>query len=564
MRKTHLLWVTAFNFLLVHACDGSGDQTGGSGGASAGGTGGASGGAGGSGNVDSGASGQGGSAGRGGTTGGAGGSGGASGKGGAGGSTGGTAGVGGGGSGGTAGKGGSAGGSGGVAGSGGAGTGAAGGAGGMGGAGGTGGTAGAGGGPVGDGGPGTDGGTSDDWCTKVPASSLVTAWTADSHFCLIRYASSVAAARQIAVAPNGDLFVATAGGQIVVLYDTNGNGVSDPGERSTFTSVTGGNHGLAVTATHVYASSETTVYRWTYTSGQRTAMGAAETIVRSMPGGGGHVSRTLLIDGLNRLYVNIGSAGNVDAPAGPMSPPATRALIRRFDLASIPSGGYQASAGEMFAAGLRNEVGLTLDSQGRIWGVENGRDNLRVGGDTAMYNENPGEELNLFDPATPGKNYGYPFCWSEGVWTGGTAKGAGAQHLDPDQPGGFTETSCQDPNVVVPPTLVMGAHIAPLGLVQYNGTAYPAEFRGNLFVASHGSWNRDTQRGHVGRLIVRLPLGGNGMPTAPQKFLGELSGGMLREGSWAVRPVDIAVDANGLLTFSDDASDTVHKIGYRP
>jgi glucose/arabinose dehydrogenase len=181
-----------------------------------------------------------------------------------------------------------------------------------------------------------------------------------------------------------------------------------------------------------------------------------------------------------------------------------------------------------------------------------------------MYNENPGEEVNLFDPAQPGRNYGYPFCWSEGVWAGATAKGPGTQHLDPDQPGGFTEARCQDPTVVVPPTFVMGAHLAPLDVVEYGGTAYPAEFRGNLFATSHGSWNRDNTRGQVGRLIVRLRMGSNGMPTQADKFLGEISAGVLREGAWAVRPVSIRVDAAGLLTFSDDASGTVHKIGYRP
>jgi glucose/arabinose dehydrogenase len=381
---------------------------------------------------------------------------------------------------------------------------------------------------------------------------------------LIRFAQSVSRARQIAFAPNGDLFVATAGGQIVVLFDTDGSGVSDAAERSTFASVTGGNHGIFVTPTHVYASSDTTIYRWTYASGQRTSMGMPETVVRGMAGGGGHVSRTLLIDGLNRLYVNIGSASNVDAPADPNTPPATRAQIRRFDLASIPAGGYMSSAGELFAAGLRNEVGLTLDAQGRIWGVENGRDDLRAAGDTTMYNENPGEEVNLFDPARPGRNYGYPFCWSEGIWTGATAKGPGTQHLDPDQPGAFTEARCQDPNVVVPPAFVMGAHLAPLDIVEYTGTAYPAEFRGNLFATAHGSWNRDTTRGHVGRMIVRLRMDAGGLPTQADKFLGELAGGVLREGSWAVRPVSIRVDAAGLLTFSDDASGTVHKIGYRP
>src|SRR5262249_40648144 len=77
----------------------------------------------------------------------------------------------------------------------------------------------------------------------------------------------------------------------------------------------------------------------------------------------------------NRLYVSIGSAGNVDAATG-TTPPATRAQIRRYNLAAIPSGGYDIGAGEVFASGLRNEVGMTLDSQGRLWGVENGRDNL--------------------------------------------------------------------------------------------------------------------------------------------------------------------------------------------
>jgi glucose/arabinose dehydrogenase len=240
-------------------------------------------------------------------------------------------------------------------------------------------------------------------------------------------------------------------------------------------------------------------------------------------------------------------------------PPASRALIRRFDLGAIPSGGYMASNGELFASGLRNEVGLTLDSQGRIWGVENGRDNLMVGGD--IHYDNPGEEVNLFETARPGRNYGYPFCWSEGIWTGAMARGTGTQHLDPDQPGGFTEAMCQDSSVIVPPAFTLGAHLAPLDIVEYNGTAYPAEFRGNLFVASHGSWNRES--GQVGRLIVRLRTNASG-PTAAEVFLGESMNGSLRQGMWSVRPVSIEVDPAGLLTFSDDTGGTINKIGYRP
>lgn len=398
-----------------------------------------------------------------------------------------------------------------------------------------------------------------DTCSTVLATALLTAWTADPHYCLIRFADGVAGARQLVFAPNGDLFVG-GGGQVVVLFDTNHNGVSDPGERAVFAPIPGGNHGVALTATHLYASSDTTVYRFAYAAGQRAAAGAPEVVVHDIPSGG-HVTRTLLIDGQNRLYVSIGSASNVDVGADPNTPPAMRAQIRRFDLGAIPTGGFAASGGELFAAGLRNEVGLALDHLGRLWGVENGRDDLHAGGDVAMHNDNPAEEINLFDVTRPGRNYGYPFCWSEGIWSGPTAAGTGTQHLDPDQPGAFTEARCQDPAVVVPPAFGLPAHTAPLDIVEYRGAAYPADLVGDLFVTTHGSWDRDVP---VGRTIVRLHMGPSG-PTSAQNFLGaEAAPGVLAQGTWSSRPVSIRVDAAGLLTFSDDSTGTVYKIGYRP
>jgi glucose/arabinose dehydrogenase len=403
-----------------------------------------------------------------------------------------------------------------------------------------------------------------DSCSRVPPFALVPAWTADPHFCLIRFADGVDRARQIAFAPNGDLFVATALAQLIVLFDADGDGVSGPAERATFAATPGGNHGLAISATHIYTSSDTAVYRFAYTPGQRAAGGAPETVVREIPPGG-HISRTLLLDAQNRLYVSIGSLLNVDVPADPLTPPEDRSQIRRFDLAAIPSGGHPFAAGEVVAKGLRNEVGITFDAHGRLWGVENGRDQLVAGGDAEMYNDNPAEEVNLFDPALLGRSYGYPFCWSEGIWSGPLAKGRGTQHLDPDQPGAFSEQRCQDPDVVVQPVLTMRAHLAPLDIVEYTGAAYPADYRGDLFVTSHGSWNRSDARGQVGRLIIRLRMGANGLPTMAESFLGELGpDGALKEGSWAVYPVSIRTDAGGLLTFSDDAAGTIHKIGYRP
>jgi glucose/arabinose dehydrogenase len=398
-------------------------------------------------------------------------------------------------------------------------------------------------------------------CGNVNPAALVTAWTADSHFCMIRFADGVAGARQLAVAENGDIFVATRTGQVVVLFDTDGDGVSQPAERSTFTMVTAGNHGVAVTASHVYASSPTTVFRWTYTAGQRTAMGTPEIVVQGIEGGG-HDTRALLIDNQNRMYVNIGSGSNVDAPATADTPPSTRALIRRFNLAAIPAGGFAPSDGELFAAGLRNENGLGLDSRGHLWGVENGRDDLSRPTGEDIHLDNPAEEVNLFDTGRAGRNYGYPFCWSEGILTGPDAKGPGTQHFDPTQPSSFSEAKCQNPAVVVPPAFALRAHLAPLDIVEYRGAAYPSEYSGNLFVTSHGSWNRVGAQ--VGRIIIRLRMGPNG-PTQAENFLGEADGaGGLREGGWTLRPVSIRIDHAGLLTFSDDQTGTVNKIGYRP
>ena len=142
------------------------------------------------------------------------------------------------------------------------------------------------------------------------------------------------------------------------------------------------------------------------------------------------------------------------------------------------------------------------------------------------------------------------------------AKGPGTQHLDPDQPGGFTEAMCQDKNVVVPPAFALGAHLAPLDIVEYRGGGYPADLSGDLFVTSHGSWNREIAQ--VGRIIVRLKLGGSG-PTEAVNFLGGADGGGgLSQGVWNIRPVSIRVDKAGLLVFSDDGYGSVNKIGYKP
>jgi glucose/arabinose dehydrogenase len=389
------------------------------------------------------------------------------------------------------------------------------------------------------------------------AGEAVDGFVSDPHLCVTTYAVDLARPRVMAVAPNGDVFVET-NGTITVLFDDDGDGVSGPDERSTWGRYSGLNHGLAIdpSATFVYASSETTVVRWPYRSGQRTAMGAAQVVVRNIPRSA-HVTRPLMIDRDGLLYVVHGSDGNID-----FSP--DHSLIRRFRV-SAESTAVEFAAGELFANGLRNEVALTQTRDGSIWGVENGRDNLtdmRFGGDIHM--DNPGEEMHRF--GAPGRFFGYPFCWSEGTLAQPQG-GSGTQHADlspqipPDQQ--KTEAWCQDTTNVARPVAALPAHWAPLGMAEIGPGVFPAEWLGNLLVTSHGSWNREIRQ--QGRLIARVQVRADGSTTAPEVIVSAANAaGQSVQGYWAVRPVDIRSDRDGSLLVTDDAQGQILRIGYRP
>ncbi len=274
-----------------------------------------------------------------------------------------------------------------------------------------------------------------------------------------------------------------------------------------------------------------------------------------MPVGANHPVRPLLFDAMGRLYVAVGSAGNVDTSTSLLQ---TRAMVRRFSVATVP---VAYAAGEVFASGLRNEVGLTMDTQGRIWGVENGRDSLtdsRFGGD--IHEDNPGERLNRLDGPGP-SFFGYPQCWVEGRVTGGG--GLGTLHADITVPASARrdDAFCRDAASVRAPVGTMPAHWAPLGVTEYTGNLLPSAWRGNLFITAHGSWNRSMA---TGRLIARAQLSADGSSATIEPVLGQRNGsGALQQGSWNVRPVDIRQGADGALYFTDDLGGRVFRVGYR-
>ncbi len=387
----------------------------------------------------------------------------------------------------------------------------------------------------------------------------VDAYVSDPHICVTTFAADLARPRVMAVAQNGDIFVET-NGTITVLFDDDGDGVSGTDERATWGRYSGLNHAVALDPSNsfVYASSETTVVRWSYRRGQRQATGAAQVVVRNIPRTA-HVTRPIMFDRDGLMYVVNGSDGNIDFST-------EHSLIRRFRVTAEPTATAQDfTSGELFAGGLRNEVGLIQARDGTIWGVENGRDNLtdaRFGGD--IHYDNPGEELHRFGAV--GKFYGYPFCWSEGlVMQGGGGVGTEHADLSAQIPGPMqrTDSWCQDVANVGRAATTTPAHWAPLGMAEVGPGVFPAEWRGDLIVASHGSWNREIRQ--QGRVLARVDVRPDGTVGAPSVIVsGADAMGRSVQGFWGVRPVDVRSDRDGSFLVTDDAQGQILRIGYRP
>ena len=233
---------------------------------------------------------------------------------------------------------------------------------------------------------------------------------------------------------------------------------------------------------------------------------------------GGHSTRTVefLPDG--RMVVSVGSSCNVCEEEDPR-----RAAIVIYD-------GSSATGERIFATGLRNAVGLAIHpTSGELWATNNGRD--------LMGDELPPETVYI---VTDGADYGWPRChngWLE------------------DPQFGF-EGSCAG---VAAPVTEMQAHSAPLGLAFYTGTNFPEEYRGDLFIAFHGSWNRSIPTGYS---VVRLPLDGSAAVGPVEDF----ATGWLDETTEEVtgRPVGLAVGPDGALYVSDDKGGIIYRIVYAP
>ncbi len=327
-------------------------------------------------------------------------------------------------------------------------------------------------------------------------------------FHITAFAQGLPGVRYLTLGPGNVVYASlTRGGTIVRLPDANHDGVAD----SAIT-VASGLHqpfGIAFRGDTMYVGETDALDR--FTPGATTPQKLA-----SLPGGGGHSTRTVVVGPDNKLYVAIGSSCNVCEEADPR-----RAAVVTYN----PDG----TGEHLFARGLRNSVGLAFNPTTReLWANNNDRDNL---GDDL-----PPEHVNILKD---GKYYGWPQCYLPGK-------------PNPEYP----DANCA---TVEPPAITVQAHSAPLGLAFYTGTMFPAEYRGDAIMTLHGSWNRSVP---TGAKVVRVRIQ-NGKATGVEDFItGWLPpGAASTSGRWG-RPVSPLVLPDGSLLISDDDGGKIWRVTY--
>lgn len=404
----------------------------------------------------------------------------------------------------------------------------------------------------------TSGETSASAGAKAPTcrGHAVDAWTAPG-FCVTRFASGLVRPRHLVFGPNGDLLVAARSG-IVVLWDGNGDGVSDERhERATLGGPDVSQQGIALSpdGRWLYIADSRAVRRIPFHAGMHSSDGRGEIVVPDVPLTVDHPYRSITFDASGRLYVAVGADDNLTPGGG--------AQIRRFTIPdAIPQGGIGFASGEPFAVGIRNAEALAWDHAGRLWAFVNGRDFLRPPGTPeTFYLDHPGDWVyRLSDRA--GTYYGFPNCWVLGPKPWGARRDPASQWADPDANQGHDDAWCQDPANVHPAAGALPAHTAPLGAVAYSGTLFPPQYRGTFFVASHGSWNRHGAQ--VGRTLLSVRVDGERV-TGVSVVVGERGAdGNLKEGSWAQRLVGVAQGPDGALYVTSDETGDVLRVGYAP
>ncbi|MFQ5887641.1 MAG: PQQ-dependent sugar dehydrogenase [Candidatus Hydrothermarchaeales archaeon] len=322
------------------------------------------------------------------------------------------------------------------------------------------------------------------------------------------FASGLEGARFMAIDSRGDLYLSQTGeGKITVLPDRDEDGIAD--EAITFAKGLNLPHGLAFYNEYLYVAETDGVVRLKDEDKDLEAEEIDE-IITGIPSGSGHFTRTIGFGPDDNIYLSVGSSCNIceDDPR--------RAAILQFN--------KDGKDEKIYASGLRNSVGFVWHPNTKeMWATDNGRDWL---GDDL-----PPDEINIVKEE---RHYGWPYCYGKKI-------------PDPEYK---REDFCR---TTEPSKVDLQAHSAPLGLRYYTGDQFPEEYKNNLFVAYHGSWNRKIPTGYK---IVRIRFKDD------EPIIEDFATGWLVEEKKWGRPVDVIVAPDGGLFVSDDYAGAVYKITY--
>ena len=336
-------------------------------------------------------------------------------------------------------------------------------------------------------------------------------------FTISIYAKDVARARSLSISDKGTVFVGSRGavngqriGNVYAITDSNGDLQADAVH--TIANNLNTPNGVAFHTGDLYIAEISRISKIANVESNLTKLNQTVTVKDDLPTEAHHGWKFIRFGPDEKLYVPVG------APCNTCAPSERHALIARMN----KDGGQY----ETFARGIRNSVGFDWQPQtGDLWFTDNGRD---MWGD-----DRPPEELNRITAA--GQHFGFPYRY-------------GADLVDNEYP---TETAA---NEFTAPMLEFPAHSAGLGMRFYRGESFPADYRGDIFIAYHGSWNRSKPQGYQ---IVRVDME-NGEVKGHEVFA---SGWLQGEQYWG-RPVDIEMLRDGSLIVSDDHANVIYRIAY--
>jgi glucose/arabinose dehydrogenase len=320
-------------------------------------------------------------------------------------------------------------------------------------------------------------------------------------------------ARSLALGPKGTVFVGQRerDGMVHAVRDRDGDGRAE--EVTVVARGLDTPNGVAVRGGALYVAEISRILRYDGIEDRLANPPAPAVVTAALPTERHHGWKFIAFGPDDRLYVPVGAPCNICLRDDP-----------RF--ASITRMKADGTGFEVYAHGVRNTVGFDWHPEtGELWFTENGRD--------LMGDDVPPDELGHAPKA--GLHFGYPHCH------GGTI-------ADPEFARG---RACAE---FTAPARNLGPHVAALGMRFYRGRMFPAEYRHDIFMAEHGSWNRSRK---VGYRLMRVQLGGAAGPTYETFAEGWLVG----ETEWG-RPVDVLELPDGSLLVSDDEAGAVYRITY--